>query len=48
VHVAAAKMLAQVLLACESISSAAVAIIVWAHQSLLGIGVFLVHLALVT
>jgi hypothetical protein len=48
VHVAAAKMLAQVLLACESIASTAVAIVVWAHQGLLGIGVFLVHLALVT
>ena len=47
-HVAAAKMFAQIFLARESITSAAVAISVWAHQGLLGVGVFLVNFALVT
>jgi hypothetical protein len=47
VHVATAKMFSQVLLARESVASAAVAIAVRAHQGLLGVGVFLVNFALV-
>lgn len=47
VHVAATEVLTQVLLTRKSIASAAVAVGVRAHQRLLGIGVLLVHLALV-
>lgn len=48
VHVATAKMFAQIFLARKSVASAAVAIRVWAHQGLLSVGIFLVHFALVT
>jgi hypothetical protein len=47
VHVAAAKMFPQIFLARESIASTAVAVSVWTHQGLLGIGIFLVNFALV-
>lgn len=47
-HVATAKMFAQIFLARESVASAAVAISVRAHQGFLSVGVLLVNLALVT
>lgn len=47
VHVATSQMFSKVLLARESIARASVAVGVGAHQWLLGVGILLVHLALV-
>ena len=46
-HMSTAQMLAQIFLTREPIASAAIAVCVWTHQRLLGIGVFLVNFALV-
>lgn len=48
VHVATSQMFAKVLLACEPVAGASVAIGIGAHQRLLCVGVLLVNFALVT
>lgn len=47
-HVSAAKMFLQVLLASETIPCTAVAVGVWTHQWLFGIDVLFVNLALMS